>query len=299
MTRHMFISAHNHWFSRLALLSSLIILSKILLWTYTQLLATDNPIKTWAELLQTYLITGTTVLALFLTCAAGYLHRELSYKPFVICLGLLSLAISQYFVNQWSSYLYLATNTAFAQTLIELCMLSLFWWISAITGPRDYVLANENDKKYRLWAWLGLLLLFSQMLLSIWLMTSHVGSVCTDFPYCNGQLFPALDFHALTALPLSHTGLITLHMLYRICTMVTTIYLTIFSISFIYNRALGEMGILIFLFMLTQIILGIIGWVLQKSLWVSFGHNIVSVFVLLAIISLLIELYRKFITSYY
>jgi heme A synthase len=168
-----------------------------------------------------------------------------------------------------------------------------------ITGPRDNSLVNENNQKYRLWTWLGFLLLFLQMLLGAWLTTSYSELVCADFPYCNGQLFPALDFHALIILPLTDSGLITLHMLNRICTIVTTIYLTILSISFIYNRALGELGILIFLFMLTQIILGITEWILQKSFWVSFGHSIVSVFVLLAIISLLIALYRKYITSSY
>ncbi len=250
MTRHMFISAHNHWFSRLALLSSLIVLSGILLGSYTQLIA--------AELFQTYFVHSISILILFLTAAAIYLHRELGYKPFVICLGLLLLAISQHFTNQWSS--------AFAQTLIKLCMLSLFWWVSAITGPRDAVLIREKDKKYRLWAWLGLLLLCSQMLLGAWIT--------------------------------SHNGLITLHILYRIGTIVTTAYLSIFSIVFIYNRALGEIGMLILLFMLTQIILGILGLVLQQPFWISFGHTIVSVFVLLAIISLLIALYRKYLNAY-
>ncbi len=298
MTRHMFISTHNHWFSRLALLSSLIVLFWILLGTYTQLLATDHVIKTWTELFQAYLIHSISVLAIFLTITACYLHRELGFKPFVICLGLLALAISQYFINQWTNYLPLAINTAFTQTLVKLCMLSLFWWISIITGPRDNVLMNENDKKYRFWTWLGFLLLFSQMLLSIWLITSHMDLVCADFPYCNGQLFPELDFHALITSPLNHAGLLTLQMLYRICTMVTTLYLTIFSIVFMHNRALGEMGMLIFLFMLTQIMLGVASWILQKSFWVSFGQNTISVFVLLAMISLLIELYRKYISSY-
>jgi cytochrome c oxidase assembly protein subunit 15 len=295
----MFISTHNYWFSRVALLSSIFVLSGIVLGTYTQLLPADNFLKIRVDSFQIYIIHSISLLILFLTAAALYLHRELSYKPFVISLGLLLLAASQYYVDQLSSYLHLATNTVFTEMLIKLCMLSLFWWITVITGPLDHALVNENNKKYRLWAWLGFLLLFSQMLLSVWLSTSHADLVCTDFPYCNGQLFPELDFYALTTLPLTDAGLITLHMLYRICTIVTTLYLTIFSISFIFNRALGEMGILIFLFMLTQITLGIIEWILQKSFWVSFSHSIVSVFALLAIISLLIALYRKYITSYY
>lgn len=295
----MFISTHNYWFSRVALLSSLFILAGIVLGTYTQLLPTDNILKIRVDSFQTYIMHSISLLILFIAASAVYLHRELSYKPFAISLGLVLLAVSQYYVDTLSSYLHLATNNIFTETLIKLCMLSLFWWITVITGPRDNSLVNENNQKYRLWTWLGFLLLFSQMLLGVWLTTSHSELVCADFPYCNGQLFPELDFHALTILPLTDSGLITLHMLYRICTIVTTIYLTILSILFIYNRALGEMGILIFLFMLTQIILGITEWILQKSFWVSFGHSIISVLVLLAIISLLIALYRKYITSSY
>ncbi len=295
----MFISTHNHWFSRLALLSTLIVLTEILLGTYTQLLATDNLISKWNELLKPYLTHSITIITIFLTGAAWFLHRELSYKPFIICLCLLMLAASQYFANQWSSFLHLTTNPAFTQTLISLGILSLFWWISSITGPSDPTFNRENDKNFRLWAWLGLLLLLLQLSLSVWVRTSHANVVCTDFPYCNGQLLPELNFHALTLSPLSHDGLITLYTLHRICTLVTTLYLTLFSLSFIFNRALGEMGMLIFLFMLAQMTLGIIGWFLQQpSLWLTFGHNIVSILLLLTIISLLIELYRKYIASY-
>lgn len=298
MNRHMFISTHNHWFSRLTLLSSLIVLCWALLGIYTEVLPANNLIHTWTELLQTYLTNSVSILSLFLTAAAWYLHRELGYKPFTICLGLLLLAISQYFAISLTLYLHLAISMAFTQTLIKLSMVSLLWWLCIITGPRDNTIVHANDKKYILWTWLGFVLLFLQILLSIWLTTSHMDLVCTDFPYCNGQLLPALDFHALITSPLNHAGLITLQILYRICTIVTTLYLTIFSMFFMYTRTLREMGILLFLFMLTQTMLGIIGWILQTSLWISFGHNIISMFVLLAIISLLIELYRKYMTSY-
>lgn len=298
MTRHMFISTHNHWFSRLALLASLIVLSGILLGTYAQLLATDNPTKQWTELFQPYLASGTAVLTLFLTGAAWYLHRELSYKPFVICLGLLILAIGQYFAGQWSSLLNLTINSTLAQTLISLFILSLFWWVSSITGPRDHALTHESDTKYRLWAWLGLLLLFSQMLLSAWATLSHANLVCMDFPYCNGQLFPPLDFRALTVSPLSQDALVTLHTLHQISAMMTTIYLTFFSMLVLFNRALGEMGILIFLFMIGQIILSIVDIIWQKPWWVILGHDIISALLLLAMISLLIDLYRKHVGSY-
>lgn len=298
MTRHMFISTHNYWFSRLALLSSLIVLAGLLLAIYTQLLPAESSINSWAELYQSYLMHGTTFITLFLTGAAWYLHRELSYKPFFICLSLLGLTICQYFTNQWTGFLHLATNPAFTQIFINLCMLGLYWWIKLITGPHDHTFIHENDRKYRLWAWIGFLLLFSQLFLSIWQTTSHANQICTDFPYCNGQLLPELHFQALISSPLDQDGLMTLYMLHRLCMLVTTIYLTLFSISFIFNRALGEMAILIFFFMSAQIMLGIIGWVLQTSTWVTFGHNMVSMLLLLTIISLLIELYRKYMASY-
>lgn len=298
MNKHMFISTHNYWFSRLTLLASLVVLSGILLGMYTQLLAADNPAKKWTELLQPYFTSSTIAITFFLTGAAWYLHRELNYKPFVICLGLLILAISQYFIEQWSNLLHLASNTALAQTLVSLFILSLFWWVSSITGPRDYILVNENDKKYRLWSWLGFLLLFSQMLLSSWVTTNHADHICVDFPYCNGQLLPKLDFYTLWVSPLNQDGLVTLHMLHRISTIVTTIYLTIFSLLVLFNRTLGEMGILIFLLMFAQIILGMIGLIWQELFWIIFAHDIISALLLLTMISLLIELYRKHIGSY-
>lgn len=289
MTRHMFISMPHRWFSRLALLLSFAVLSGICIESYTQLFSIDTPLKTWNTSFQSYLIKGTGIIILFLTASSIYLHRELSAKPFFICLGLLMLITSQYF----------EMNTTFIQTLVNLLILSFLWWLSIITGPRNAIIMNENDKKYRPWAWLGLLLLFSQLLFNTWLTASHAKLACADFHECYDQLLTLPNFHALTSLPLNQDGLVTLNILYRLGMLFTTVYLTIFSVCFIFNRALGEVGILLSFFMLPQIILGVLGWTSQTVFWISLGQQIVSALLLLTIISLLITLYRSYRISYY
>lgn len=277
MTRHMFISTQNYWFSRLASLTSVMVLAIILAGTYIRISNPNNQLSEWLELIQPYLTGILGIVIIFLTGSAWYLRNKFSYKPFIICLALVMLALGDGFINRWTSKFDLKLNDTLPHLLINLVMLSLTWWISSITRPNVYSLDSDNNTRYRLWAWLGLLFIFTQIVLGAWVSTSGAEFVCTDFPYCNGQLFPHFDWSVLWLSQLDNNALITIHMMHRFGGIITGIYICILSILLIFNRQLCEMGFLLFLLLISQMILAIVNIVWLKPLWAVISHDIVAI----------------------
>lgn len=88
----------------------------------------------------------------------------------------------------------------------------------------------------RLWGWLVLALVSVQVALGGWVSTNYAVLVCSDFPTCQGQWWPEMDFvggfHLLRALgdngqgePITMAALTAIHMSHRLMAMVVVIAL--------------------------------------------------------------------------
>lgn len=294
MTRNMFISTHNHWFSRFALLASVIVLVEISLGTYYQLLPTNDTLKISIASIQSYLFYSISVITLFSTIITWYLQRELTIKPFFISLILLLLIAIQYFAPSWAKILLFIDHLILIQTIINLGMLALFWSMKSITSSSDHTFINESDKKYRLWLCLGLLLLFLQIVFTAWATVNHVDNVCNNLFSCSNQFISAiLNFHALGTYPLNQEALITLYFIANTIMLMTMIYLLILSISVTFSRMLGEKGILLFFVIIAEMSTAMTEILWHKSFWLSFSRDILFSFVVLVMTSLLIDLFKR------
>lgn len=293
MTKNMFISSKNYWFSRLATLTSLLTLTLVMFENYTRLV-TIIPPQTWLENTKLYLTFSIGVLIFFLTCSAWLLRKQLSIRPFLVCLVLVLLAVSEVFIDAWAFTLHISINNRLVHLFISLLMLSFLWWLGSITRPHSYSFSTEEGyKKFRLATWLGMLFVCLQIALGAWAAINHAEQVCRDFPLCNGQWMPPFEWNTLWTSQLSNEALITLHMLHRLGMAVTAIYISIFSLLLIFNRQLCEMGFtILFLLCLEVILNGLnIAWI--QLPWISLTQDAVALLLLLTLISLLISLYRK------
>ncbi|HVY53057.1 MAG TPA: COX15/CtaA family protein, partial [Gammaproteobacteria bacterium] len=137
------------------------------------------------------------------------------------------------------------------------------------------------------WAILGLIILICQIKLGGWVATHYAGLACIDFPYCNGQLLPPLNFSAL------HTDLITIHMLHRLGALITLIYLGLFSLALIAQPYMRRPGIILLSLLLLQITLGILNIVWLRPVTIALPHHTVAAFLLLTMLYIVVRLYRQ------
>jgi cytochrome c oxidase assembly protein subunit 15 len=122
---------------------------------------------------------------------------------------------------------------------------------------------------------------------------NYAALICPDFPYCQGQLFPPLDFAAfmnMQGFARSNSAMMTIHMAHRIGAAITGLYLmTLAFFTFFYYASTAIKINAIFLIMLlgTQITLGILNIVWLLPMTTALTHNMVAAFLLLTLLTLL------------
>lgn len=288
----MFISTKNRWFSHLASFTTALILFTILMQITLHANTPYLPLIIYGKQIQPYLFYTIIGLVILLTGTAAFLHKQLSYKPFLICLGLILLAIGDWFIDRWDLTLELPSNSLI-HFIVSLLILSLSWWLSSFTRVSTYSFDDDSYKNFRLWAWVGLAFIFIQMAVGSWALINQTNLSCTHFPLCVSLTSITLDWRGIWYHPLSTNALITLHMAHQLGAILAVIYFSVLSIKLIFHRDLSELGFLLLLLLIIQISLGALSFVWIHSQWIMISHQLIVAILLLTMISLLISLYRK------
>jgi len=131
---------------------------------------------------------------------------------------------------------------------------------------------------------IGLLLVTIQIFLGAWTSTNYASYSCTDFPLCQGQLMPEVNFEEgfnffqsigpnYLGGQLDHEARLAIHMSHRIGALIVSAYLIFLAYHFLVNRknqiALGIIGLLT-----VQVLLGISNIIFALPLLVAVGHNL-------------------------
>ena len=142
-------------------------------------------------------------------------------------------------------------------------------------------LFSDNSKKL---ISVGMFLVTVQIFLGAWTSTNYASYSCTDFPLCQGQLMPEVDFEEgfnffqsigpnYLGGQLDHEARLAIHMTHRIGALIVSAYLIFLAYHFVVNRknqiAFGILGILTL-----QVLLGISNIIFALPLLVAVGHNL-------------------------
>ena len=330
MTRLLFISTKNRWFHRLTQIALVVALILVMLSAYTRANGTAqacpdwpwcfgsplapltlaqqanaaaqfphtimNNSKIWLTLSERYLIFIEGALLLALTGTAVMIKRQIDGRALIICLILLGLAGSQIVCNKLAITQKYAAFSMIGSLLTGLGILSLLWWTAAITRPNSYTFSHPSLKRLRPWAWLALWLIILQVTFGGWLNYAATNPTCKNFPYCNVQLTPPIDWQkALHASPKNAEPETAayLHSLHRVGAIMAFAYLALFSFLLMFNRYIYHLAIVLFALLSAQFCFGMcnLSWLSANLAFVG-EHTLIAA-LLLALVSLLINLYDK------
>lgn len=163
----------------------------------------DGPVtvmKAWIEMIHRYFAMGVGVLiiAMMLIAWRGWLksqRQEARFAPGYPTF-LLGFVCLQGAFGAWTVTMKLQPAIVTIHLLLGMGLLAALVWLGARQNGYAPV---EAPRSMRWLALAGLVLLFMQIALGGWVSTNYAALACLDYPLCNGQVVPEMDFeHGFT-----------------------------------------------------------------------------------------------------
>ncbi len=248
--------------------------------------------KAWAEMIHRY-FAGSLGLLVAALAILGFVNRKKNEQPLVLSYALLGIIIFQAALGMWTVTMGLLPIIVMGHLLggfITLTLLLVLFLNIRHGNPTAWA------SPIRSLALLGVVIVFVQIMLGGWTSANYAAIICADFPTCQGDLIPPLDFSG--ALTVSTEGVnsylgghldnisrVTIQWMHRLGALVTTLYLT-FLIFRLFVSGWKKFALWISAVLLAQISLGISNVVLSLPLAVAVAHNGVAVLLLMSLATL-------------
>jgi cytochrome c oxidase assembly protein subunit 15 len=184
-----------------------------------------------------------------------------------------------------------------AHLLGGMSVLALLYW--QLLGSK-WPLRVTGGQGLSPWFLVGVIVVFCQIALGGWTSANYAAMICTDFPKCQGQWWPQMDFTQgfilWRGLGVDYEGGVldaaartAVHVSHRIGALIT--FIVVFSLAvkaiLTKTRALVRVGVITLFILGAQVSLGIANILLVLPLPVAVSHNGVAALLFLAMISLL------------
>ena len=269
---------------------------------YGQILVPDDPMaaadyerpletgKAWREMIHRYAASTLGLLIVILAFLA-WRNRVDPRHPFVLPLVLTGLVIFQGLLGMWTVTLLLKPVIVMAHLLGGMTTLALLFWLTrpVPTGP--------SQPELRIFAAFGLAILALQIALGGWVSTNYAALACPDFPTCQTQWWPGMDFatgftpwHGLgidyEGGILDNASRVAIHVTHRIGAIVTALVLGLLAWRAWKEPGLERAARYVAVALVAQLAIGVTIVLTQLPLSLAVAHNAVAALLLLSVVNL-------------
>lgn len=157
--------------------------------------------KAWIEMIHRYfaMAVGFLIIVLMVTAWRRWIRSggtELQFRPWFPT-ALLGFVCLQGAFGAWTVTMKLQPVIVTIHLLLGLTLLAMLAWLGA--RQETHVPVSAAGRALIVPATIGAALLALQIALGGWVSTNYAALACSDFPLCNGQLVPQMDFeHGFT-----------------------------------------------------------------------------------------------------
>ncbi|MGH8292956.1 MAG: COX15/CtaA family protein [Gammaproteobacteria bacterium] len=224
--------------------------------------------RAWKEMIHRYFAGSLAVLILVLAVAAWWRRRRWR-QPIVLPTLALLTVIFQALLGMWTVTLLLFPPVVMGHLLGGYLTLALLILLALQAG--GWLRAGDSAGKTLRWlAGITLIVLVLQMALGGWTSSDYAGIACPDFPTCQGQWWPPMDFRDAFAWHglgpdyqggiLNDPARVAIHVTHRLGALATFILVIVSGLFFIFRSgrpALKWMGGLAMLLVIGQVLIGV------------------------------------------
>jgi len=264
----------------------------------------DRPLeafKGWMEMIHRY-AAGILGLVIF-TIAYGVMRGKPSFHQGLgLPIFLSFFVILQAAFGMWTVTLKVHPVIVTTHLLGGFATASMIFWLR-LKQSRPQLHPTYVPRKVRFLSLVVLLALIFQIIMGGWTSTNYAALSCgADFPTCQGQWWPTMDFgDAFFLGPLGHDyefGVLenpartAIQVIHRIGAIVVLTLSLILLASIARYRHMKGNVIAIALILFTQIVLGIVNVMWSLPLPIAVAHNAVALMLLLSILALIHKMTR-------
>ncbi|VVD71756.1 cytochrome C oxidase subunit I [Pandoraea iniqua] len=263
-------------------------------------------VKAWIEMIHRYFAMAVGVLIIVLMVMAwtkwlkargrrvaavqGTVQGRASQVPVQspwLATWLFVLVCVQGAFGAWTVTMKLQPVIVTTHLMLALTLLGSLAWLASSqvpASPGSSIAADPSALRWRWAALIGLALLVFQIALGGWVSTNYAVLACTDFPTCQGQWVPPMDFHngfklwrelGKTAggevIPMD--ALVAIHWAHRTFAVIVVLYLGWLATRLRRHAALRRPATLVFMLVLVQFATGLSNIVFQWPLLNAIAHN--------------------------
>jgi cytochrome c oxidase assembly protein subunit 15 len=244
--------------------------------------------KAWPEMVHRYFAGS---LGLLIAAIAGLaLRNRTPAVPFKLPLALVGLVILQAAFGMWTVTLKLWPQVVTSHLLGGFTTLALLWllWLRLLPTP-------PLDTTLRAHALLALVVTIGQIMLGGWTSSNYAALACPDFPTCQAQWWPPMDFvsgfniaqhigpNYLGGL-LESSARAAIHMTHRLGAVLVLLIVGTLALR-VFAAGAQRLGAVLSGLLVCQIALGIANVIFTLPLVVATAHNATGALLLLAVVS--------------
>ena len=250
--------------------------------------------RAWKEMFHRYLAGTLGLLIAAIAVVAWRKRREIGRAP-TLAAGLVVLVGFQAALGMWTVTLLLKPAIVTLHLLGGMATLALTVWLAL--RELDPRAPPAVSRSLRAWAGLALAVVVAQIALGGWVSANYAALACPDFPTCQGEWVPRMDFgnafHVLRELgvtaagaPLTQDALNAIQWSHRAGALVTLLVVGGLAVRALREPALRVAACVIMALLAIQVALGIANVLLRLPLVLAAAHNAVAALLLAALVVL-------------
>ncbi|MDE2090662.1 MAG: COX15/CtaA family protein [Gammaproteobacteria bacterium] len=254
--------------------------------------------RAWKEMIHRYFAGSLAVLILILAVIAWWRRRRHTAQPVLLPSLALLTVIFQALLGMWTVTLLLFPPVVMGHLLGGYATFALL--VLLVLQAGGYLRSGDAASKMLRWvAALALVVLVFQIALGGWTSSNYAGIACPDFPTCQVQWWPPMDFHAAFSWHglgpdyqggiLSDPARIAIHMTHRLGALVTLLMMLATALLCLFkghNHGIKWLGGLAGALVICQAGIGIGMVHLALPLELTVAHTGVAALLLATIVSL-------------
>ena len=255
----------------------------------------DTPVeadKAWPEMIHRY-FAGSLGLLVAALALIGFINRNKNEQPLILTYALLGIIIFQAALGMWTVTMGLLPIIVMGHLLggfITLTLLLVLFLNIRHGNPVAWASPIRSA------ALIGVIIVFIQIVLGGWTSANYAAIICADFPTCQGDMIPPLDFSGAFTIStegvnnylgghLDNVSRVTIQWMHRVGALITTLYM-LFLIIKLFSNGWKKFAVWLSAVLIAQILLGISNVVFSLPLAVAVSHNGVAVLLLMSLAAL-------------